>query len=336
MPLKPRRLEKGMTIGLVAPASAARDPAQIDKGIEKLQALGFRVKEGRHTRKRLGYLAAPDKERLADLNAMLRDDRVDAIMCIRGGYGTMRLLDGLDYEAARTHPKPIIGFSDITALHLAFWRRCRLVTFNGPMLLSAFGKDDPEPFTVQSLLRTLTTAEPAGSIWRGLPERVYRVVRHGRARGRLVGGNLSLVAALVGTPYEIQTRHAIVYLEDVDEKPYRVDRMLTQLLLAGKLHDAAGIVFGRNVPDEESAKVEAARFRAGVAQRATGFPSSACADYEPILDDVIADRLGRLGLPVMIGLPFGHVDEYATLPFGVEASMDTRTGELTIEEAAVE
>ncbi len=335
MVLKPRRLEQGMTIGLVAPASAARDLKAIDKGIENLKRLGFEVREGRFTRKRLGYLAAADKERLADLNAMLRDPKVDAIMCIRGGYGTMRLLDGIDYEAALKNPKPLIGYSDITALHLAFWRRCHLVTFHGPMLLSAFAKEEPRAFTVASMLRTLMCALPAGSVWQGAPDRNYRVVREGRAEGRLVGGNLCLVTALLGTPYEIETTGAIVYLEDVDEKPYRIDRMLTQLLLAGKLQRAAGIVFGRNVPDDETAKIEAERFAGGVPRKAEGFPRQPSHEYEQIIDDVITDRLKPLGIPVMIGAPFGHIDDYTTIPFGVKGSMDTRKGELRIEEPAV-
>jgi len=335
MVIKPHRLEIGMTIGLVSPASAARDPQLIDKGIAHLERLGFRVKEGRYTRCRLGYLAATDKQRAADLNAMLRDSRVDAVMCVRGGYGTMRLLEAIDYEAARKNPKPIIGFSDITALHLAFWRHVRLVTFHGPMLLSAFAKEQPQPYTVETMLRVLTKPKPAGSLWQGYRDRQFRVVREGSARGRLVGGNLSLVAALIGTPFEIETRGAIVYLEDVDEKPYRIDRMLTQLLLAGKLRDARGIVFGRNVPDDESAKLEAQRFVEGVPKKAVGFPQRLQDDYEQIIDDVIADRLKPLGIPVMIGAPFGHIDDYATIPFGVMGSMNTRTGEFAIEEAAV-
>lgn len=335
MVIKPHRLEIGMTIGLVSSASAARDPQLIDKGIAHLESLGFRVKEGRYTRCRLGYLAATDKQRASDLNAMLRDSRVDAVMCVRGGYGTMRLLEAIDYEAARKNPKPIIGFSDITALHLAFWRRLRLVTFHGPMLLSAFAKEQPQPYTVETMLRVLTKPKPAGSLWQGYRDRQFRVVREGSARGRLVGGNLSLVAALIGTPFEIETRGAIVYLEDVDEKPYRIDRMLTQLLLAGKLRDARGIVFGRNVPDDESAKLEAQRFAEGVPKKAVGFPQRLQDDYEQIIDDVIADRLKPLGIPVMIGAPFGHIDDYATIPFGVMGSMNTRTGEFAVEEAAV-
>ncbi|MCX7624881.1 MAG: LD-carboxypeptidase [Candidatus Sumerlaeaceae bacterium] len=333
---KPHRLEPGMTIGLVSPASAARDPQLIDKGIAHLKKLGFGVKEGRYTRCRLGYLAATDKQRLSDLNSMLRNPRIDAIMCVRGGYGAMRLLDALDYDAARRTPKPIIGFSDITALHMAFWRRCRLVTFHGPMLLSAFAKDEPKAFTVEKMLRILCRPEAGGSLWQGSDDRRYRVVREGRASGRLVGGNLSLIAALMGTPYEIDTRDAIVYLEDVDEKPYRIDRMLTQLLLAGKLRDARAVVFGRNVPDDESAKIEAQRFASGVPRKVEGFPRSPRADYEQIIDDVIADRLGPLGIPVLIGAPFGHIDDYATIPFGVRASLNTRTGDIVIEESAVE
>jgi muramoyltetrapeptide carboxypeptidase len=334
--LKPPRLEPGMTIGLVSPASAARDVRLIDKGTQTLEKLGFKVTEGRHTRKRLGYLAAHDKARVADLNAMLSDPHVDAIMCIRGGYGCMRILPYLDYAQVQKTPKAIIGYSDITALHLALWRKCRLVTFNGPMLLSAFAKDNISQYTVESMMRVLGSPKPAGSIWQGLRERSYRVVRAGRATGQLIGGNLSLVAALVGTPYALEPKGAIVYLEEVDEKPYRIDRMLTQLILSGSLEGAVGIVFGRNVADDETAKLEAQRFQKGIPRKAEGFPNQPTVEYEQIIDDVIADRLKPLGIPVMIGLPFGHIDEYATLPLGIRATMDTRSGDLVLEEAAVQ
>lgn len=324
-----------MTIGLISPASAAKDTAQIDAGIAALRGMGYRVKEGRATRSKLGYLAATDAARLADLNGMLRDPKVDAIMCIRGGYGVMRILHAIDYAQAKRKPKIIIGFSDITALHLAFWKKCAMVTFNGPMALSAFAKNPPRPFTVNGFTRTLGTAKPAGSVWQGLSGRDYSVVRPGAASGRLVGGNLSLVASTIGTPYEIDTRGKLVFLEEVDEKPYRIDRMLMQLLLAGKLRNATGIIFGRNVPDDESAKLELERLRAGKPKKCPAMPRKAPREFEPIADDVIADLLAPLGIPVMIGAPFGHIDEYATIPIGVKASMDTRTGEFSIDEAAV-
>ena len=332
--LKPRRLREGSTIGLISPASAA-DPQKIDAGIANLEKRGFRVKEGRSTRTRQGYLAAPDAARLRDLHAMFADPEVDAIMCIRGGYGTGRLLPFIDYELIRENPKILIGFSDITFLELAILKMTGLVTFNGPMLGSAFSQAKPRSFTLDGFMRTLAQPKPAGSVWQGHKDRKYRVVRPGKASGRLTGGNLSLVAASVGTPYEIDTKDRIVFLEDIDEKPYRFDRMLGQLIMAGKLVDASAIVFGRNVPDEESAKLEQKLARRGLPKMTTAPPTKVPREYEQVADEVITDWLKPLGVPVMIGLPFGHIDDYATLPLGVRASMDTRTGELTIDEAAV-
>jgi muramoyltetrapeptide carboxypeptidase len=203
------------------------------------------------------------------------------------------------------------------------------------MAVTTFAKDPPRPYPVESFLRTVGFARPAGSVWQGAADRNFRVVRHGAARGVLTGGNLSLVAATVGTPFEIQTRGRIVFLEEVDEKPYRVDRMLTQLMLAGKLRDAAAIVFGRNVPDTETAEIEAKLAKKGLPHMAKPTPGRVPAGYEQTTDDVIAERLLPLGIPVMIGAPFGHIDDYCTLPIGVRAAMDTRSGELTVVEAAV-
>ncbi len=334
--IRPRHIAPGATIGIISPASSVKDPAQVDKAVANLEALGFRVKEGRAVRGRHGYLAATAADRQRDLHAMFADRRVDAIMCVRGGYGTMHLLDGMDFALIRRNPKVFVGFSDVTALNLAFLRRASLVSFNGPMAVSTFGKDAPSRFGRDSFLRTVTLPVPAGSVWTGHADRSYRVVRPGAATGRLTGGNLSLVAATIGTPFEIETRGRIVFLEEVDEKPYRVDRMLTQLLLAGKLRDAAAVVFGRNVPDAETLPLEEKQL-AGLKPGARVRPPARAQarDFEQTTDDVIAERLAPLGVPVMIGLPFGHIDDYCTLPLGIRAAMDTRTGELEIREAAV-
>lgn len=332
--IKPLRLQTGMTIGVVAPASAARDPIHVDQAVHTLETIGFRVKAGRHVRERHGFLASTDRNRLADLHRMFADPKVDAIMCLRGGYGTGRLADAIDYSLVKANPKVFIGFSDITMLNLAFLRKCGLVSFNGPMVASTFADDVPSRFSVASFLRTVCHAAAPGSIWQEHDDRDYRVIRPGTASGRLTGGNLSLLAASVGTPYEIQTRGAIVFMEEVDEKPYRIDRMLTQLLSAGKLKDAAGIVIGRNVPNSEFAEMEG--LAAGDAPRnVKPLPSRLPREFEPLMDDVFYDRLRPLGIPVISGLPFGHIHDYATLPLGVKATMDSRTGDLVIEEAAV-
>ncbi|MCX7719147.1 MAG: LD-carboxypeptidase [Candidatus Sumerlaeaceae bacterium] len=335
MLLKPRRLKPGMTVGVIAPASGVKDETQVDAAVAGLEEFGLRVRLGRSVRKRRGFVSATPAERLADLHAAFADKTVDAVMCLRGGYGTMHLLDAIDYDLVRRNPKIFTGFSDITALHLAFLRKCRLVTFNGPMASTTFSKHPPSAFSVASFLRTVSEPVPAGSVWQGHADRKFRIVRPGRAEGPLTGGNLTLVAATVGTPYEIETRGRIVFLEEVDEKPYRVDRYLTQLLLAGKLRDAAAVVFGRNVADSESAENERRRLGDRPPRRAMPPPRRVPRDFEQIIDEVIAERLAPLGIPVMIGLPFGHIEDYATLPMGCRASVDAARGDLVVEEAAV-
>ncbi len=332
--IKPARLQLGMTIGIVAPASAAKEEIHVDQAIHGLEVMGFQIKAGRHVRDRHGFLASSDKNRLADLHSMFADKKVDAIMCLRGGYGTGRLVDAIDYDLIKANPKVFIGFSDITMLNLAFLKKCGLVSFNGPMAASTFADSAPSRFSIFSFLRTVGRAEPAGSIWTDHNDRDYRIIRPGTATGRLVGGNLSLLAASVGTPFAVQTRNAIVFIEEVDEKPYRVDRMLTQLLSAGKLKDAAGIVIGRNVPDSDFAALE--QKAAQTAGRTVKpLPSQLPRALEPLMDDVLYDRLRPLGIPVISGLPFGHIQDYATLPLGIMATMNSRTGDLIIEESAV-
>lgn len=332
--IKPKKLQPGMTIGVIAPASAARNPKDVDRAIRGLEAAGFNVKLGRHVRDRYGYLASTDKNRLDDLHRMFADPKVDGIMCLRGGYGTSRIVNDIDYDIIKSNPKVFIGFSDITMLTLAFWKKCKLVSFNGPMASSTFGQTRPSRFSIGGFLRTVAYAEPAGSIWQEHDDRNYRVIRHGNAKGRLTGGNLSLMAASVGTPFEIQTRNTIVFIEEIDEKPYSIDRMLTQLLSAGKLKDAAGIVIGRNVPHSACADLET-KAAVKAPQTIKPLPRKVPRSFEPVMDDIFYDRLRPLGIPVITGLPFGHIDDYATLPIGIRASMNSRTGDLVIEEAAV-
>jgi len=326
-----------MTIGVIAPASSARNVRDVDRAERGLKAAGFEVKMGRYVRDRHGFLASTDKNRLADLHTMFADQSVDGIMCLRGGYGTSRIVADIDYDLVRANPKVFIGFSDITMLGLAFLKRCSLVTFNGPMASSTFGNTHPSRFGISGFLRTVCHTSPAGSIWQEHDEqsdRHYRVIRSGRASGQLVGGNLSLLAASIGTPFEMETASRIVFIEEVDEKPYAIDRMLTQILAAGKLRDAAGIVIGRNVPHTGFAKLEK-RMAAKAPRQVKALPAQMPRSQEPVIDDVFYERLRDLQIPVMTGLPFGHIHDYATLPLGVMATMSTRNGDLVITEAAV-
>ncbi|PKO16740.1 LD-carboxypeptidase [candidate division BRC1 bacterium HGW-BRC1-1] len=338
--IKPKTLQPGDTLGIVAPASGQTDDVAIDQAIDQLRSMGFRVKPGRALRGRHGFLAATDVDRLRDLHNAFANPAVDAIMCMRGGYGTQRLLSGIDYRIISANPKLFIGYSDITALNLAFLASARLISFNGPMAVSTFARKPISMFATEGFLRTTTIARAAGSIWTGhadeeAGERQWRIITPGQATGQLVGGNLSLLASLVGTPWHMHARGKIVFLEEIDEKPYSIDRMLTQLIQGGGLAQAAGIVIGRNMAHPDCLANEESRAAAGLPHRMPRPPRRMARDAEQTMDDVFAERLGNLGIPVMSGLPFGHIADSATLPIGVRASMDTRTGELTIDESAV-
>ncbi len=307
--IKPKRLRPGDTIGVIAPASPG-DQELAAAGVKWLEDQGFRVQPGRTFDQTFGYLSGSDAERAADINAMFASSDIDGIVCLRGGYGTMRLLELVDYEIIRSRPKVFVGYSDITALHISIGQRTGLVTFHGPMVASDMGKGI-SPYTWDYFSRAVTVPEPLGPVNNPplSPAPVFLVP--GTAQGYLTGGNLSLVVSTLGTPYEIDTCGKILCLEEVGEEPYRIDRMLTQLLLAGKLKDAAGIVFavcsGCNTEDEPPGLT---------------------------LEEVLQDRLGGLNKPVLCHLYFGHTADKATLPLGVTAELGTEKGGLVVTETA--
>ena len=308
--IKPKRLCPGDTIGVIAPASPG-DLELFRAGIRWLEEQGFRVELGKTVEQTLGYLAGTDADRAVDINGMFASPTINGIFCLRGGYGTMRLLDLLDYELIRNNPKIFVGYSDITALHLSIGQRTGLVTFHGPMVASDMGKGLSE-YTGDSFFRAITIAKPLGTVTNP-PEILPPVfIAPGKAQGYLIGGNLSLIVSTLGTPYEIDTCGKILCLEEVGEAPYRIDRMLTQLLLAGKLQDAAGIVVavcqGCDMDDPPSLTLE----------------------------EVLRDRLGDLHKPVLYNLHFGHTGEKATLPLGVMAVLDSEIGGLEVIESATE
>jgi muramoyltetrapeptide carboxypeptidase len=316
MPIKAAHLEFGDTVGIVAPASAPPERKNINRAALAVEKLGFKPRLGAHARKRWGFLAGSDCDRASDLMKMFIDPKVKGIICIRGGYGTARLLSGLDYSVIKRNPKIFVGYSDITSLHCAFLAKAGLVSFHGPMLNSDFIKPGCPDYTVDSFLRTVMDVRPPGSIRQGYSGDSVRVLKKGTASGRLVGGNISILCAALGTPYYPSLRNAILFFEDVDEVPYRFDRMLTQLLNAGQLQRVAGIAIGinKNCKDPKAAKAR---------------------EYRQTLEDVFKERLLPLGVPVVSGLPFGHVAANATLPVGVRATLDGNRGDLVIEEAAV-
>lgn len=312
--LKPRVLQPGDTVGVVAPASPPLDPEAVPRGIAALEEMGLRVRLGRHTLDRDGYLAGGDRERAADLMEMFLDPAVRAVFSLRGGYGSGRILPLLDFAAIRCNPKIFVGYSDITALHLAIHRLAGLVTFHGPMVAADLG-GGLSAYSAGHLRRALFEPAPLGAMGKPPDAPGLVSVRGGRASGRLVGGNLSLVVAGLGTPYAIETEGKILFLEDVGEEPYRIDRMLTHLRHSGRLGEAAGIVFGECAGCETSGARPA-------------YPGA------PDVQEVVTRALAPLGVPALFGLTIGHGTHKATLPLGVRATLDADAAVLTIEEAA--
>jgi muramoyltetrapeptide carboxypeptidase len=296
---KPPMLVRGDRVGLIAPASPPTGD-DIAESVAHVESLGLQPVLGKYVHEQNGYLAGSDAQRAADFNAMAADAGVRAIVAIRGGYGTMRLLPLLDYEAVRRDPKIILGFSDLTALLNAVTARSGVVTFHGPVGAHGSSWSGVAHTYLEAAFFNDQPLSPAGGA---------RPVVPGRARGRLAGGNLALVAALVGTPYAVPTDGAILFLEETEEAPYRIDRMLTQLDLAGQLSAARGILIGQ------------------CTKCTAPFPTHSAAE-------VIEERLKALGRPAATGAPIGHIQAQWVLPIGVEAELDATNGTLTFLEAA--
>jgi muramoyltetrapeptide carboxypeptidase len=310
LPIKPAVLKPGDTIGIIATSGPVNLEA-LERGINTFEEWGLRVKVHPGVPERRGYLAGSDAGRASALNEFFADPEVRAIVCARGGYGAPRILNLVDFEVIRRNPKIFCGFSDITALHLALARKVDLVTFHSPMG-EVHREEGMLPFNAGWLRKALTESVPLGEITSPPDGPRVRTLVGGRVTAPIVGGNLSLIAALMGTPYEVDTRGKILLLEDIDEAPYRMDRMLMQLHLAGKLQEATGFLFGESV-DCEGPK--------------DGKPSLT-------LVEILEDLLVPLHKPLVYGFPCGHGDFRATVPFGVRATLDADRGTLTIEEAA--
>jgi muramoyltetrapeptide carboxypeptidase len=283
---KPGPLRQGDVVGVLAPAGAV-DPSSLDAGVRMLESAGFRVRLGATARERAGYLAGPDRERAADLHDMFRDPAVRAIFVARGGYGSGRLLPLIDPAVAREHPKVFVANSDLTFLLNHLVQRAELVTFHGPMV-AAFQR---HPEAVEILLAMLTGDRVA---WHASAQ---EVIQPGTCEGTLAGGCLSVVVATLGTPYAVQTRGRLLFLEDVNEKPYRIDRMLTHLRQAGAFDEVAGVMFG-----EMSGCTASENERVSVR-------------------DVIGEAFADAPFPVAFGLPSGHGSGTVTLPLGVRARL---------------
>jgi muramoyltetrapeptide carboxypeptidase len=316
--LKPPILRPGDTVGMVAPASNAYEPEEIRIAIETMEQYGFKVLLGKHINAQYGYLAGKDKERAEDINEMFRRPDIRGIVTFSGGYGCSRLLPFLDYDLIRQNPKVLVGHSDITALLIGIYQKTGLIGFHGSSGLTGVGDYAIAGFR-QAIMNAgkigRVAAPPSGNEAVDRDNRLVSIVP-GRATGQLIGGNLTLVTNLLGSPYEPDTRGKILFLEDVGEEPYRIDRMLTQLWLAGKLQEAAGIALGHFkdcVPKE---------FQPSFYQTLS-------------LEQVLRDRFEPLGIPTLYNLMFGHIKENAVLPIGAIATLDATAKTLTVEENAV-
>jgi len=309
--IKPPRLRTGDIIGLIAPASTPSSEEKIEKGAAYLEQLGYRVKFGEHIRAMHGYLAGTDEERAADFNTMVCDKEVKAIFAIRGGYGTPRILQMIDYRSLKHHPKIIVGYSDLTALQLAIFRKIGLVTFSGPMTGSDMWKDF-DPYTEEHFWRLITSTKKIGLL-KNPTNDLLNTVKHGKARGRILGGNLSLIACLMGTPFLPELRGSILFLEDVEEAPYRIDRMLAQLHNAEILQGISGLVFGKF----------------------TDCTPSNPSNPQLSLDQIQKEYAEKTTCPVIANFQYGHLPRKLTLPIGVLASIDTRRSQIQVLESGV-
>ena len=310
MPVKPPRLKPGATVCLVAPASVVIDVPSYEKGKRLLQERGYRVVEGKHVREAMLLFAGEDRDRADDLNRAFADNSIDAVICVQGGAGSARILPYIDFELIARNPKIFIGYSDVTALQLAMLERCGLVTFYGPMVATEFGRVFT-PFTDENFFQMLATSQ--GSIeLRNRPRRKMLTLCSGEAQGRLVGGCLSIFVATLGTEWEVDTRDKILFFEDIDERPHRIERYLTQLLLANKLQVAKAILFGTFTRCEYTGRHD----HAGPHVRTL---------------DIIRDRVLPLQKPCVYGLQFGHVREKLTLPNGGYAFLDATQQRVIVE-----
>jgi len=310
---RPKALKKGDRIALIAPAGAVSSPDNVSEAQEKVRSLGFEPVLGANIHSRSGYLAGTDQQRAEDMNTALRDPSIAGILYQRGGYGAMRILPHIDYDAMRRHPKVTMGVSDVTALHLAFLAKSGVITFHGPC-----GESSWSEFSRQSM-PICTDDKAYGEIltppdW---PARVTLVPGH--AEGTLVAGNLSLVASMIGTLYCPKLKGCILALEDIGEDPYRVDRMLTEILLSPRAEGLKGLVFGNFKQ----------RLRPGEV------PEVIEPDKTFSIDQVLEDRAKAFGVPCFANLSFGHIKENHILPVGGWVRLDATEKSLKILEPAV-
>ncbi|MFO1446462.1 LD-carboxypeptidase [Bacillus sp. Bva_UNVM-123] len=302
MLVKPKRLKKGDTVGIIAPASPPNQE-NLQRSFAFLEELGLKIKVGNHVYAQYGYLAGSDQDRLADLHMMFSDREVKAIICAGGGYGTGRIASQIDYALIKRNPKIFWGYSDITFLHTAIRQKAGLVTFHGPMLASDIGKVDVDPLSKECFKQLF---EPMFIEYTNEISPLEALI-DGNVIGEVTGGNLTLLASSIGTSYELDTKGKLLLIEDINEEPRSIDRMLNQLHMAGKLTDAAGFIIGdfnNCVPERE---------------------------LSLSLDEVIEHYIFLANKPALKGFKIGHCSPHISIPLGVKAELNTEEKLLTIE-----
>ncbi|MFN1833870.1 LD-carboxypeptidase [Balneola sp. MJW-20] len=300
--LKPNSIDFTSNLGLVAPASPIYLKSDFDKMITNLNDLGFTLKRGKYVEEKNGYLAGSDEQRAEDLMNMFRDKEIDAIMCIRGGWGSNRILSMIDYDLIRSNPKPLIGFSDITSLHMAIYKKSSMVTYHGPV-----GKSVWTPYSINSFESTLIKGDKTR--YSVIDDQKY-TIQAGEASGVLLGGNLSVLCSLIGSEYLPDFSGAILFVEDIGESVYRIDRMLMQLKMAGILNAISGFIFGKCTECDAG-------------------PNSLK------LNEVLEHYIKPLQIPAFYGAMISHEDDNATIPVGIEAVMNSSDCTISLTEAAV-
>ncbi|MDX2129876.1 MAG: LD-carboxypeptidase [Chloroherpetonaceae bacterium] len=305
--IKPKRLKRGDVIGVIAPASPVSSEEKVTQAVKFLERLGFSVKFGANTLKTYGYLAGTDEERADDINSMFADKDVKAIFCLRGGYGTPRLLQLVNYRVIAKNPKILAGFSDITALSLAIYTKTGLITFSAPMIASDMAH--PDDYTQENFWSMLTEKVAARCL-RNFDAHVPQAVIAGESTGKLIGGNFSLVSSLIGTPFLPQLNNAILLLEDIGEEPYRIDRMFSHLYNGGIFKKLNGLALGQfsdSEPDDDGPTLS--------------------------MDEVISHyaKMLRKGKPAIQNLSYGHIRQKLTLPIGAKVLIKAYRGKINFE-----
>jgi len=298
--IKPKRLKRGDVIGIISPASSVEDETLIKNGLRYVEGLGYRVELGKNVGKVKGYLAGTDEERVEDIHQMFSDKNIRAIFCLRGGYGAFRLLDKINYQIIKKNPKIFVGFSEITSLQVAFLTKANLVTFSGPMIVSHFS-NEINNFTEENFWRLLTSKSKPKKMALS-EEQINSNVKCSKASGRIIGGNLAVFSAMIGSGYLPPLKNHILLLEEISEPPYKIDRMLNQLRSHKVFKKLNGIILGNFIDCEETDKQKSSL----------------------TLEEVLDDYFSELKIPVIRSFPYGHSKDILTLPIGISVSLNIK------------